>query len=167
MDIAAFANLFESYCDNYKYQDVPGGPVRGLHFLHYDMEEMTNALPVLKLPAFFLTTPEVDKGGSNNDGLIENYEASFMVLLQLPGKDITKKAIILDKAKKIADQFVRRMMYDSGSGIEVLEGFNAPGIKEGPVNRTADYLYGWTVSFNLEQGFDGEIQPDVWKDLAP
>lgn len=164
MDIAAFANLFKSYCENYRYRDTPESAPRPLHFLHFDMEDMTNALPGLKLPAFFLTTPEVDFGGPNADSLIESYESSFMVLLQLPGGNITKKGETLTKAKDIADQFIRRMMADCRSGI--LEGFHPEGIKSGPTSRTIDNLFGWTVSFNIEQGFDGEIQPEAWEDLS-
>lgn len=165
MNIAAFANLFKSYCDKYLYRETPEAAPRAIRFMHYDMEDLTNALRDITLPALFLSTPEDDFGGENEDSVHESYEASFMVLFQLPDNDISRKAEIVDRAKEISDNIIRRMMYDARQ-TAVLDGLNIPGIKAGVVGRTADALYGWTVSFNVVQGFDGEIRTDVWEDLA-
>lgn len=133
--------------------------------MHYDMEDLLNSLRDIQLPALFLSTPEDDFGGENADSIHESYEASFMVLLQLPDNDINQKAEIINTAKDICDNIIRRMMYDCRE-TTILDGLNIQGIKAGVVSRTADALYGWTVSFNIIQGFDGAIRPWVWGDLV-
>lgn len=164
MDIQAFANLFKGYCSNYLYKEFVDATARPLYFLHYDMEELTAVLREITLPAFFLSTPEVDFGGENEDSTHESYEGTFMVLLQLPSGDITKKGEVVQQAKTICDDFIRRMMYDVRA-TDLMDGLNVSGIKAGVVGRTADNLYGWTVSFNIVQGFDGELKTNVWEDL--
>lgn len=164
MNIAEFADLFKSYCTNYLYREVPAGPVIPISFSHYDLEDLTTVLRTVKPPAFFLSTPEDDFGGDNADTVSESFEASFMILMKLPNNDITKKGLVITAAKGICDDFIRRMMYDARNGT-LLEGLNIPGIKAGVVARTGDSLYGWTVSFNVVQGFDGAIRTSVWEDL--
>lgn len=167
MNIAAFAALFQSYASSYRYKATPESEPKPLGFFHFDMEDVLSGLQTIALPALFLSTPEVDFGGTNADNITNNNEASFMVMLQLPGKDIKKKAQTIQAAKEICEQIIRRMQYDCAQGILALDGFQINGLKCGIVNRTVDNLFGWTVSFNTEEAFDGEIQPNLWEDLTP
>lgn len=163
MEIAAFVDLFKSYCENYLFKETPASAAKPIHFIHFDVENLTAALRDIQFPAFFLTTPEDDFGGDTIDNITESFEATFIVLLPLPNNDVSRKAEVIDVAKKIADQFIRRMLADNNSG--VIQGLNIPGIKAGPISRTGDSLYGWEVSFNMVEDFDGEIQTEVWEDL--
>lgn len=164
MNIEAFADLFKNYCENFLYKKSEEDPGKPLHFIYYDMEDVFNDIRSMSFPAFFLSTPEDDFGGENADSIHESYEASFMVLLPLPNNNIKRKGEIISIAKNICDQFIRRMMYDSKT-TSVIDGLNIPGIKAGIVSRTVDSLYGWTVSFNIIQGFNGQIDRSVWEDL--
>lgn len=172
MDIAAFSELFKLYAAKYKYRESAELQPKPLGFFHFDMEDLLVNLNTIKLPALFLSTPEVDFGGINADNITNSNEASFMVLLQLPNKDIRKKGVIIQKAKVICEDILRRLLFDQSRGVydqegrDLLEGFNINGPKCGVVNRTIDNLYGWSVSFNTEDGFDAEIRPDMWEDLA-
>ncbi|HEY0056270.1 MAG TPA: hypothetical protein VGB63_13015 [Pedobacter sp.] len=164
MGIAAFVDLFKSYCANYKYQETPQSAVKPIYFISLDVENLTASLKTIKFPALFLMTPESDFGGETIDSITESQESTFIILLPLPKNDISRKEEVQDAAKNIVDQFIRRILHDNNLGI--IQGFNIGGVKTGPIERTADSLYGWEASFNVVEDFDGEIQTNVWDDLG-
>ncbi|MBC8053738.1 MAG: hypothetical protein H7Y13_11805 [Sphingobacteriaceae bacterium] len=163
MEITAFVDLFKSYCANYQYKETPVSAAKPIYFVSLDVANLTAALKDIRFPALFLMTPESDFGGETIDNITESQESTYIILQPLPKNDISRKEEVQDSSKKIADEFIRRLLHDHNIG--VIQGFNIAGIKSGPIERTADSLYGWEVSFNLVEDFDGEINTAVWGDL--
>jgi len=159
MDIEEFVNRFEFYAQqNKNLRHIPNDE-RNTAFLNFDFEDIHAALKNgLKFPCLFLQTPSFSKAGES-DSKYEEVESAFMVLMP---KDNLSKAVITHQCKTIADQIYNRINTDAPT----LFGSQITKTDEGIIGPLTDGLFGWVVTFNLDQGYDAEVKATDWEDLS-
>ena len=162
MNIAELSARFEFYAaKNKSINHDANSKLKG--FLQVDVQDVQVSIKNgIKFPCLLLQTPEVEKDGGI-DNITEHYEGSFVVLQQCDvNQTAAFKMNLLYECKLICDQIFNRMIVDSD------EYFEGAQIKtsEGSFGPIAGGVYGWGVNFGFEQGYNGELNPDDWEDLA-
>lgn len=159
MDIEEFVNRFEFYAQQNKAISHNPNDDANTAFLNFDFENIQEALRNgLKFPCLFLQTPSFSKTGAS-DSKFEEIESAFMVLM--PKGDLGK-AQITHQCKTIADQIYNRINTDAPAFFESQITKTDEGII-GPLS--TDALYGWVVTFMLDQSYDAEVKTEDWEDL--
>lgn len=159
MQITPLKDRFEFYATNLK--EIGHNPlqIKEKAFFHVDLEEIQQALSEgIKFPSLYLQTPEVEKSGVY-DNMSEIFDFTFVVMM----KGTADKTALFDQAKLISDKIINRLMYDVA--IDLLPGVIS-GTNEGKFGPVGDGLYGWAVSCSVSDGYNAEINPNDWEDLA-
>lgn len=157
--ISDLVERFEFYATNLKaIKHDPTKPTTN-RFVHFDLENLSEALTTgLSFPALMVQTPEAEKSG-NNDNLSEAHEFTFIVIF--PKESI--KSMALSKAKRVTDAIFNRLLLDVLN--EIIPG-TIQGTSEGIFGPTADQMYGWAVNIAIADGYNGEVDPNDWEDIA-